>query len=780
MAAKGSKRGPKAERGQKTADRGAGRRVSSLVGWTQGLIRFFLAAALAGGQLLGGRSPFGLAMVGASGADLEGFAALLGAVAGYLLSRGLEEGLRYAACSILIFSVAFAFYDLKLYQKRAFMPLVTGALCVVTGLVTLVDRTPDAAAALAAEAAAAGLAVYAFRAAFSLWNSGEEPKEPGARQKLGLIALGLCALISLARLKLLGLISVGRLCAAGLSLCAGWTAGPGAGAAVGLGAGLAMDLTSGWAGSYAVSYALAALAAGLLRSHRRGVGAAVFALVGSAAALRGWPLEGGMGPVYEVALAALLFLLLPRRLLDQAAVLFAPEPRPGRGQLLFQSASRRLRQTADALDQVFSALRAAFGDADNGEDPSVIYDRCANRVCARCSLRERCWQRDYQDTYDLLNAALGPMLERRQARAEDFPQRFRDKCCRFGAFLDAVNEELSAHLLRRRYQRQVSQSRRALAGQYGDMARLLQDTAAAMAAPVSVDEVRTRKLRQFLAGRELSCRGLVFADPRGRLQLQLDGWDAKSLADESGRRALGELLGLPLAPAVQGDNQVLFGQLEPLTALAGAAGRPRRGQSVSGDTFTWFKSQSGALFVLLCDGMGSGPQAREESELCVKLLEKFLLAGVSAQNALKTLDQALILRGEETGGFSTVDLLELDLYTGRGALYKLGSAPSYLKQGGTVKCLSGHALPAGLSGPLPRRWEALEFQVGPGDCLVLVTDGVLDEDDRWLREALLAFDNGSPAALAEALMAHDDQDRDDKTALALRLGLRESGPAAQV
>lgn len=765
--------------GQRGMDPGAGERSrvlgrpSALVGWAQRAIRFFLAAALAGGQILSGCSPFGLAMVGASGAGSEGFAALMGATLGYLLSRGPEEGLRYAAGSILIFSVAFAFFDLRLYQKRSFMPLVTGGLCAVTGLVTLVERSPAAAAALVMETAFAVLGVYAFRSAFSLWDSGEAPKEPGVRQRLGLIVLGLAVLSSLAQLELLGRLSVGQLCALGLSLCAGWAAGPGAGAAVGLSAGLAMDLSVGTAGLYAVNYALAALVAGLLRGHRRAVAAAGFALAGSAAALWGQGAPGGVAAVWETALAALLFLLIPQRLLDQAGVLFAPESRWGKIQWNFQSASRRLRQAADAFDQVFTSLGAAFDRAaDNGEDPSIIYDRCANRVCSRCALRERCWQRDYQDTYDLLNAALSPMLERRQAKAEDFPQRFRDKCCRFGNFLTAVNEELSAHLLRRRYQKQVGRSRQAVYQQYGDMARVLQDAAAAMAAPLAVDDRRTRRLRQFLAGRELSCRGLVFSDPQGHLQLQLDGWDARALADEEGRQTLSGLLDLPLAAPTLQENQVLFHQLEPLTALAGAAGRKRQGQSVSGDAFSWFKDQKGVLYVLLCDGMGSGPQARQESELCLKLLEKFLRAGMPARNALKTLDQALALRGEELGGFSTVDLVELDLYGGQAALYKLGASPSYLKQGGTVKSLPGRSLPAGLTGPAPHQPDRLEFQLGPGDCLVLLTDGVVEEDDGWLRNALLDFDGDSPAALAQALVDHDREDLDDKTALVIRMGLR--------
>ena len=62
--------------------------------------------------------------------------------------------------------------------------------------------------------------------------------------------------------------------------------------------------------------------------------------------------------------------------------------------------------------------------------------------------------------------------------------------------------------------------------------------------------------------------------------------------------------------------------------------------------------------------MGSGEQASRESGLAIRLLEQFLLTGIPADHALATLTSALALRGEETGGFTTVDLLEIDLFSG--------------------------------------------------------------------------------------------------------------------
>lgn len=106
-------------------------------------------------------------------------------------------------------------------------------------------------------------------------------------------------------------------------------------------------------------------------------------------------------------------------------------------------------------------------------------------------------------------------------------------------------------------------------------------------------------------------------------------------------------------------------------AVAGIAARQKEGQTVSGDAGAWFKDEAGRLHIFLCDGMGSGPEAHADSAGAIGLLEKFLRAGLEPTQALVTLNGALALRGEERGGFTTIDLLRVDLFTGKGALFKL-------------------------------------------------------------------------------------------------------------
>jgi len=98
---------------------------------------FLLSAVLAGGEIFEGYAPFGLAMVGGAGSGTNAAAALAGACFGYLNLLGLVDGLRYVSASILTFSVAFAFYDVKLYRLPWTMPVAAALMNGCAGFIVL-------------------------------------------------------------------------------------------------------------------------------------------------------------------------------------------------------------------------------------------------------------------------------------------------------------------------------------------------------------------------------------------------------------------------------------------------------------------------------------------------------------------------------------------------------------------------------------------------------------------------------------------------------------------
>ena len=188
----------------------------------------------------------------------------------------------------------------------------------------------------------------------------------------------------------------------------------------------------------------------------------------------------------------------------------------------------------------------------------------------------------------------------------------------------------------------------------------------------------------------------------------------------------------------------------------GSALRPRQQKGVCGDQLAVFEVGS-TLYLLISDGMGSGEPAHREAAMTVRLLQQFLSAGIAPSPALKTLNGALALRGEDGGGFPTIDLLALHRESGSAELYKYGAAPSYCKCGKAVTRFTAAGLPAGLQtgGQAP---EYTRLSLQRGSFFVMVSDGIADEkDDGWLQNLLSAWNGTDPEALTAHIMEESRQ-----------------------
>jgi len=642
-----------------------------LMGWG---IRFFLAAALTAAGLPTGGAPLALGCVAASGGGGNGIAALAGTGLGTLLFLPFEQGLPHMAAAVLLVTAAAAFQGLTLLRRPWVTPACAAALFLVVHLI-YVFQSPDPLEGLPGCLTAAALTAAAAWAYRPLLSSGQAALEPDA---LRFLAVSL--LTALTPVEIAG-ASLGRALIACLVLITAWQGGIPLGVTTGLWTGLMADLWSG-SGSlfFTAAYALTGLAAGA-RAGRNRFSAAVVYLGATLALLL--PLRDSLGvPLLgEALIAAPVFLAIPGKALGGKRV---QRPAPARASAAAEGLRARLSKTAAALREVYDALGRTTPSTE--ENPAVIFDRAAERVCRDCGLCALCWKKEYVSTFNALNDATANLLERGRSLAKDYPGYFADRCVHLTEFLTAVNAETSAFLLRRQYRKQLEDARRSARGQYAQLGELLSAAAAGLgdAAPASA---------------------------------------AKG--------------GIPYR--------------------IGAALKPKAGESVCGDSVSSFETEDGTLCLLLSDGCGAGEPARKESALTNRLLRQFLEAGIQPEAALKTLNDALALRSEDTGSFSTIDLLTVSLRTGAAAVYKFGAAPTYIKKGGVIRRVTGHALPIGLRAA-PAAPDVTTLRLEPGAFAVMVSDGVADAlGDEWLQNLLAGWDGTDPQALAALVVQEAEQ-----------------------
>lgn len=429
----------------------------------QSVLRVVLTFLLSASQLSGAYAPFSLAMIAIAGPKLPGLCCLLGAASGALVFFDFQTGLRYIAVGILIFSANIAFYDSRLYEKKAFLPGISAAMLILVQSVYLLDRSPD-------QWVLCGLAAVVMAASIWLFRSLPQKSQHRYILLLGVLLLGA------SRITPIGAFSPGRALLAALTLMAAETNEPALGIAIASGIGLALDLVPTPPQLlFSVVYGLSSAAASLFRRQPRIIAAAAFCLPCAALpVLFGTDYPGDL--VCEALLATTVYVLLPARAVALPPLKEAsPQATPSFQACMAQSAAA----FRDLYDSFFRGTKPP-----PPENPSVIFDRAAEKVCRKCVLCSNCWQQNYNMLYGAFNDACPTMLKRGQAQPQDFPLHFSSRCVHFPELLQTINEELHAFLLRRQYHQRLLAARQQAQEQYAQLGDLLSsaDPGAAVAA----------------------------------------------------------------------------------------------------------------------------------------------------------------------------------------------------------------------------------------------------------------------------------------------------------
>lgn len=206
--------------------------------------------------------------------------------------------------------------------------------------------------------------------------------------------------------------------------------------------------------------------------------------------------------------------------------------------------------------------------------------------------------------------------------------------------------------------------------------------------------------------------------------------------------------------------------------LTGVAKAVKETEKVSGDNYSFYEAEHGRMALILSDGMGSGDKACRDSGRVIELMERLLEAGFRKESAVQMVNGALAASGQEEN-MSTLDVCDLNLYTGDCEFIKVGASCTYIKRGRLVDRLSAQNFPLGVFGQLAP--ETLCRTLLSGDYVIMLSDGVLDALSQGIGEEILPevigkIEDTNPNEIANQILAYclkqsKGQVRDDMTVL---------------
>ena len=725
-------------------------------------------AALAGGVLLGagrvygGAAPFGLALViGCPPAYC--LAAAVGTLAAGVVLQPALLGIKVGVAAVAAATVR------RLIDGRPRAGALAGCLTLAAAQLVqilllggLVNFSQTAAVGCTA-LLAAGLG-WAF-ASFPV----REPRGVCLWLAVGAACLQRCAVGPLAP----GLVLAS---AAGLCAAIGGTLEQTAVLSIALAA--ALTAAGPERAFAALAVAMGSLAASCLCPGERGRCAGVFAAGCTAGALAAPDAVSVLPLAVSAGVGVVAALAVPGSVLHK---IFPPPAPPVQTQGL-GGAARKLSAVADTLSDIADTVNAVCQRQlpPKGETFDFVVEQVARTTCQSCTRRSRCWVRGYATAMDGLQH-LKPVLESKgRVEVQDLPGQL-SVCIHPADLCTAANHGYRLWRSRRQTRARASMLRTALTEQYSALAGALAQLAAKLGQAGLPDPRREAKLAQLFA--ELGLDALecsVTADLAGRLtasvticRTHFTQEEISGLVEEVSRLCRRDM-DLPEITHCRTVTMLTFGEKPLFTAEFGAAGHAAAGQSVSGDALDQFCDTSGRAQMLLCDGMGTGRAAAVDGQMAAKLTAQLLRAGFAAESAARLVNVALGLKGAEQEAGATLDLLTVDLYTGRAGLFKAGAAPSFLVRGGVPRMLDGASLPMGMLDSLVGR--STTFALDAGDWVVLVSDGALADGADWLMQQLqLCARLGhtpkqAAETVADAAARRAGDKRDDITVAVLAVG----------
>ena len=202
--------------------------------------------------------------------------------------------------------------------------------------------------------------------------------------------------------------------------------------------------------------------------------------------------------------------------------------------------------------------------------------------------------------------------------------------------------------------------------------------------------------------------------------------------------------------------------------LAGSRKITCENSSMSGEQFSLLNIKENLFVSTICDGLGTGVLAFQESKRVIEMFENLLENEIEEEMAVKIIKSSMNFSSLHER-YVTLDCLLIDLHTGIGKWMKLGSAETFLLRGKQIECMAGTEPPIGLDSLKESRFVRKKFE--HNDIIVMVSDGVVDAygGSKEFMSFLETRKETCPQGLCDEICANIKEVKDDCTVLVLGL-----------
>ena len=465
-----------------------------------------------------------------------------------------------------------------------------------------------------------------------------------------------------------------------------------------------------------------------------------------------------------------IFLLIPKKIYNKISLEINKDKKVGhfsevRFAEIKDELTERLRDFTEVLSIMGKSLNNLVGNDKLAikNKGNALVENLSDRTCSDCDMRYMCWKRELHQTYN----AFSDLIRNYENNSGSFPHELEKKCIKKYALVKNLEDIMNIYMVNETLKSRLGEGRKILSNHINNMSVTISEIVDEFGNELHLCTDVEKSIKKSLLKYGINFGSLIcYNDKNGRIKIkmQMENCMGAQTCIKTVLPIISETIGKNMSIGSEGCNinsknnmcEIVIEEAPKYHINSHVAVATKEGEKFTGDSYSYGRTKDGNYITVISDGMGSGPEAGLESKVSVEIIEKFMEVGFDEKIAIDAVNAIMSIKFSEDEKFSTLDMNKIDLYTGNAKFMKVGAIESFIKRGNKVEVINSNTLPFGvLEEP---DVDTVEKQVGNGDVIVSISDGILDVkndgsfDTTWLIEFLKSTKYRQPKDLSIAIL----------------------------
>ena len=437
--------------------------------------------------------------------------------------------------------------------------------------------------------------------------------------------------------------------------------------------------------------------------------------------------------------------------------------------------SLRLSTLADSFFNIGSSVNIVSANSEKSENINKLNEtvECINKkICSGCKLNAFCWNVRKDETTSFLK----DFLQNENSYAKNKLSSRCNNLQNIKSYADFLKKENNEKIIAKK---RINEMKDFMVEQFKDIGNVLKY--------LSLDLNRTFKIRSEISdivSQILSENGILALDVFCR-ETSENKWifeisinaqdkerfkrlDIKDIFEKEFKRKFKNII---LKEKLKEKLTYFIAERPKYQVELGASQHICKDGNFCGDNYKCFETEDGKLTIVLSDGMGTGVRAAVEGAMACEIMSTLIKCKVDFDIALKITNTTLLMNPNEES-LATLDIISIDLYTGKAEFIKAGAPVTFIKNKGKVKKISETSLPVGILKNIDYFTE--KITLSSKDKILITSDGAIYPEDGWINEKVDKWEDESSKEISDYIVKKSLEHRkkendDDITVLALKV-----------